>query len=64
MCQVRLILLSRNLSSKNNISLVKTVLKTPEITANFVKPRNERKKRFPRGGTLSRIPLRPVLISI
>ena len=46
MCQVRLILLSRNLSSKNNISLVKTVLKTPEITANFVKPRNERKKYF------------------
>ena len=40
MCQVRLILLSRNLSSKSNISLVKTVLKMPEITA------NERKKDF------------------
>ena len=46
MCQVRLILLSRNLSSKSNISLVKTVLKMPEITANFVKPQNERKKDF------------------
>ena len=50
---------------------VKTVLKTLSITGNFVKSQYERKNTFLlallvifRGGTLSRVLLRPVLISI
>ena len=67
LCEVRLILSNTNLITKKNIPSVKTALK---ITANFVKSRYERKKHWLallvcfRGGTLSRIPLRPVLISI
>ena len=70
LCQVRLIFFNTNLSTTNNISLVKPFLKTLQITANLVKSRYKRKKTswlglvvFFRGGTLSRIPLRPVLIS-
>ena len=44
MCQVRLILVNTDLNTKNNISFVKTVLKTLLITANFVKLRCESKK--------------------
>ena len=46
LCQVRLILLNTNLNTKNNISLVKTILKSLQITANVVKLQYERKKHF------------------
>ena len=54
--QVILILFNTDLNTENNISFVKTILKTLLITVNFA--------HIFRGGTLSRIPLRPVLISI
>ena len=72
LCQVRLILFNTNLITKINILFVKTVLKKLSITTNFVKLHYEGKKKknwlasliFFHSGTLSRIPLRPVLISI
>ena len=54
MCQVILILFNTDLNTENNISFVKTILKTLLITVNFA--------HIFRGGTLSKIPLRPVLI--
>ena len=49
-CQVRLILSNTNLSTKNNISLMKTVLKMLSkmlsITTNLVKSRYKHKKDF------------------